>query len=422
MIVVLLVSQGAAWESRALGLLNEHPGIVVLKRCVDVADLVAAASTGQADVAVLGADVPGLDQAVVDRLAGHGVRTLVVATDRDGAERRPDRIGTVTVLPADRVDDVASVVAALPAASAGPADRAGAGPGPDPGPDPGPPPVPAHDGAGLAASPTEPAGRVIAVWGPGGAPGRTTLAAALAGELARRGLSTLLVDADPYGGAVAQQLGILDEVSGLLAAARLAAAGTLDERFGTVQRRLSDGLRVVTGLPRPDRWVEVRPGTLGEVVERGRRDGQVVVDTGFSLEGDAAADLGRPERNGMTREALEVADEIVLVGSADPVGLARLARAITEVHELLGDPSLRVVVNRMRPTLGWRETDVVAMLGGFGATLGVHFLPDDQAAVDRALVAGRLLVESGEGALTRGVAALLDAMAGAGGSRSGARR
>ncbi|WP_446685605.1 nucleotide-binding protein, partial [Nocardioides pelophilus] len=247
----------------------------------------------------------------------------------------------------------------------------------------------------------------------GGAPGRTTLATALAAELARRRLTTVLVDADPYGGAVAQQLGVLDEVSGLLSAARLATSGSLGERFPTVQRRLSDHLLVVTGLPRPDRWVEVRPGALTAIVERARRDAEVVLDTGFSVEQDPALDVGvRPERNGLTVEALEAADEILLVGSADPVGLARLARAVTEAHEVLPDPVLRLVVNRMRPTLGWREADVTAMLAGFGSHVGVHFLPDDQPAVDRALVAGRTLVETGESDLTRAVAELVDAMAG----------
>jgi MinD-like ATPase involved in chromosome partitioning or flagellar assembly len=120
----------------------------------------------------------------------------------------------------------------------------------------------------------------------------------------------------------------------------------------------------------------------------------------------------RPERNGLTVEALQAADEILLVGSADPVGLARHARAVADAHELLTAPALRLVVNRMRPTLGWRESDVAAMLAGFGDNLGVHFLPDDQAAVDRALVAGRTLVESGESPLTRAVAGLVDAMAG----------
>lgn len=403
MIVVLLVSTGAAWEGRALAALNDHPGTVVLKRCVDVPDLLAAASTGQADVAVLGADLAGLDRTVVDDLARHGVRVVGLTTDPELTQPRAARSGIATVLAADRVDDIAAVVSSLPADPTVPAT------------------APYDDGAVTlpGTAPHAPpartqSGRVITVWGAGGAPGRTTIAAALAGEMGRRGLGTLLVDADPHGGAIAQQLGILDEVSGLLAAARLATAGTLAARLPTVQRRLSDQLRVITGLPRPDRWIEVRPGVLTEIVERGRQDGQVVIDTGFSIEPDLAGDLGRAERNALTREALEVADELLVVGSADPVGLARLARAISEARELVDDVPLRVVVNRMRPTLGWREVDVVTMLASFGTGLGVHFLPDDQAAVDRAVVAGRLLVESGDSTLARAVGELLDAMAGQG--------
>ena len=392
MIVTLLVSTGAAWESRALAALTEHPGVVVLKRCVDVDDLLATASAGQAQVAVLGAELSGLDGPVVDQLQQYGVRAVVVAPDDDVARARAHRIGIDAVVAADRIDELPDAVIR------------------DPGPALSAAPTIAPVASSTASAP--PAGRVIAVWGPGGAPGRTTLATALAAELARRRLTTVLLDADPYGGAVAQQLGVLDEVSGLLSAARLVAGGSIDERFATVQRRLSDHLLVITGLPRPDRWVEVRPGALAAIVERARAGAQVVIDTGFSLEQDPVADVGvRPERNGLTVEALEAAEEILLVGSADPVGLARLARAVAEAHELLPAPVLRVVVNRMRPTLGWRESDVVAMLAGFGHNVGVHFLPDDQPAVDRALVAGRTLVESGESPLTRAVAGLVDAMA-----------
>lgn len=395
MIVVLLVSTGASWESRGLAALQDHPGTVVLKRCVDVDDLLAAASTGQADVAVVGVDLPGLDQTVVDDLTRHGVRVLGVAADPDLTQPRATRIGIVSVLDAARIEELGQRAAALPADATLPAPAVSS-------------PLPALDPGPLTEGAV--AGRIVVVWGPGGAPGRTVVAAGIAAELARRGLSTLLIDADPHGGAVAQHLGILDEVSGLLAAARLVASGNLEQRFASVQRRLSDQLRVITGLPRADRWVEVRPGALTEIVESARRGGQVVIDTGFSVERDLASDLGRPGRNDLTREALEVADEILLVGAADPVGLARLARAVTEVHELRAGAPVRVVVNRMRPTLGWRESDVVAMLDGFGPSLGVHFLPDDQAAVDRAMVAGRLLVESGESTLTRAIAALLDAM------------
>ena len=68
--------------------------------------------------------------------------------------------------------------------------------------------------------------------------------------------------------AVAQQLGVLDEVSGLLSAARLAAAGQLDERFASVCRGVGEHLAVVTGLPRPDRWREVRPAQVDQLSDQ----------------------------------------------------------------------------------------------------------------------------------------------------------
>ena len=68
-----------------------------------------------------------------------------------------------------------------------------------------------------------PAASVIAVWGPAGAPGRTTLAIEVAAEIAARGHRVALLDADTYGGQVAPALGMLDEAPGFAAACRLAA-------------------------------------------------------------------------------------------------------------------------------------------------------------------------------------------------------
>jgi MinD-like ATPase involved in chromosome partitioning or flagellar assembly len=234
---------------------------------------------------------------------------------------------------------------------------------------------------------------------------------ALAAELARRRHRTVLVDADPYGGAVAQQLGIMDEVSGVLAATRLATSGELAERFGGVQRGIGAHLGVVTGLPRADRWVEVRAGAVEHVLEVAREHGQVVVDTGFCLEEDPAVERGaRPGRNRMTLGALAVADEVVVVGSADPVGLSRLARALVELRDQTGGAPVRVVVNRMRPTLGWSPKEVAGMVAGFTRLSGLHFLPEDRDTVDRMLVAGRTLPELGESALGLAVAAVVDAL------------
>ncbi len=390
MVVVLVLAAGAAWESGALTRLADRGDVVVLKRCVDVPDLLATVAAGQAEVAVVAIDSPGLDRAAVDHLRSHGVRPVAVlpgGPDLDAAALRANRIG-IRALVGDHE------LAAL-------GDLVAAGDEPD-------------DTVARAADDRESVlvrqpGRVVAVWGPAGAPGRTTLAVGLAAEIAR-GHRTILVDADPWGGAVAQQLGIVDEVSGLLAASRLVATGHLSERFGSLQRSLDHRLSVVTGLPRADRWVEIRAGVLDHLLDVARSHGWVVVDTGFSLEHDPATDAGRTGRNTMTLETLETADEVVVVGSADPVGLSRLARGLVELRETTGRTDVRVVVNRMRPTLGWAEQDIAGMLGGLVHVTGLHFLPDDRAAVDRALVAGRSLTEVGDSAVGRainGVAAAL---------------
>lgn len=390
MVVVLVVAAGAPWESAALAALAARADVTVLKRCVDVDDLLATAATGQADVAVVGLDAPGLDSPATDRLLRHGVRPVAVGpagADLEIARVHAGRIGVADVVAADDPDALVDAVRR-------PVVRPAAGPRPQ-----APPPTPAAS-----------RGRVVAVWGPAGAPGRTTVATGLAAVLATR-TATVLVDADPYGGSVAQVLGILDEVSGLLAAARLAGSGRLDEGFGDVPRALDERLSVVTGLPRPDRWTEVRPGTVEGVLLTARTRGHVVVDTGFSLEDDPATDYGsRPGRNQLTVEALGAADEVVAVGTPDPVGLARLARGLVELREVLGPTPVHLVVNRMRPTLGWSEHDVTSMVSGFVRPAGLHFLPEDRDAVDRALVTGRTLTE---GAPDSALVRALDEVAGA---------
>jgi MinD-like ATPase involved in chromosome partitioning or flagellar assembly len=389
--IVLLAAAGAGWEPAALTLLERAPGLVVLKRCVDLDDLLAAASSGQADAAVVAADLPGLDATGLDLLRHHGVRAVAVVPAGpvgDAARARAARAGLTRVVAEDMLDQ-------LPGALTSP-DEPGELPEPE---------------APVAQPRAALRGRVVTVWGPAGAPGRTTVAASIAAELARRRLSTVLVDADPYGGAIAPMLGVLDEVSGLLSAGRLSASGDLDERFPSVLRTLGAHLGVLTGLPRADRWPELRPGLVGEIAERGRTAGYVVIDTGFSIEDDGAEALGRTSRNQLTLDALDATDELVVVGTPDPVGLSRLARALVDLRERTALPPY-VVVNRMRPSLGWSEREVAAMLAGVVRVAGVRFLPDDRTSLDRAVLAGQTLLEAApDASLARAVAGLVDEFA-----------
>jgi MinD-like ATPase involved in chromosome partitioning or flagellar assembly len=390
---VLVLASGADWESAALVAIGNAPDLVLLKRCVDVSDLMAAATTGQADIAVVALESPGLDAVSVDHLRRHRVRVIAVDSTAPGVsdDASARRIGIAVQVVAAEVGRLADIVASDADTSA----------------------VEQSDAAVAESSPVDAelpvaAGRVIACWGAQGAPGRTTVALGIAVELSRRQHSTILVDADPWGGSVAQQLGVLDQVSGVLAVARLTASGQLSERFASVQRRLDQNLTVITGLPRPDRWSEVRSGSIEHLCELGQRLGDVVVDTGFSIEEESPFDVGsRPGRNSMTLAALGCADEICVVGSADPVGLARLVRALTDLREFTGGRPVRVVVNRMRPSLGWSEKEISGTIEGFARVRSIHFLPEDRLCVDQALVAGGTFPE---GPLTRAMSGIVDSL------------
>jgi MinD-like ATPase involved in chromosome partitioning or flagellar assembly len=423
---VLLAAGPAGWEPAAVrGLGAAGRRVVLVRRCLDINDLLAAAATGTADVAVVSDRLVGLDGDSVARLAASGVRTLAVtgAPGRDAAgeelvaaRARLLRLGVARVVDEGSVDALADHVIAAALQQPGSTPQRAVLDEPE---------VPAFPEERTDAV----GGRLVAVWGPHGAPGRTTVAVGLAAEAASRGTSTLLLDADPYGGAVAQHLAVLDEVSGLLAAVRLANGGELDVRsLAAAARGVAPRLRILSGLPRPQRWREVRPQPFDELLDVARElDPLVVVDAGPGLPDDLVdAFPGSHRRDDVSVAALTAADEVVAVGSADPVGLAALARALPELVELRGEEGLRVVVNRMRPSLGWSEEQVRALVRGVAPRAPVTLLPDDRAGADRALVSGRTLVDSGDGALRRAVAALADEVvpgpATAGGRRWGRRR
>jgi Mrp family chromosome partitioning ATPase len=195
-------------------------------------------------------------------------------------------------------------------------------------------------------------GRLVAVWGPTGAPGRTTVAVNVAAELAASGVPTLLADADVYGGVVAQVLGFLDEAPGLAAASRLANNGQLDlAALAAAAPQAAPNLRVLTGISRADRWPELRPSALDQVWLLCRSLAAVtVVDLGFCLEQDEelSFDTAAPRRNGATLATLDAADTVLAVGAADPVGMQRLVRGLAQLREVLPGALPRVVLNRVR--------------------------------------------------------------------------
>ena len=195
--------------------------------------------------------------------------------------------------------------------------------------------------------------QIIAVWGPTGSPGRTTIAMNVAAELAEQGHTTILVDADSYGGAIGTLLGIVDESSGIAAVCRKAGSDSLThndlERVVHHVQLKDYSVDVLTGITRPERWPELGAEKIKKSLQfLTNHYDVIVVDVGFNLETDEeiSSDLFAPRRNAATLSALNTADVIVEVAACDPISLSRFIRSHSQLREEFGDKERHVVLNK----------------------------------------------------------------------------
>jgi MinD-like ATPase involved in chromosome partitioning or flagellar assembly len=243
-------------------------------------------------------------------------------------------------------------------------------------------------------------GTVVTVWGPAGAPGRTSLAIAIAAELADAGVTVALADADTHAAAIDPALGLLDEAPGFAAACRLAGTGALTnaefERIAEWHVSGHSGFWVLTGLGRPARWPELSEQRIAGVIDAARAWVDVLlIDTAASIEQDEelVSDLAAPRRNAATLAALRGADHVIAVAAADPIGLTRFLRAHAELIEAIAPPRVTTIANKVRATaIGMNpQAQVAQTLSRFGGISEPVAVPWDPAAFDAAVLGGKTL-------------------------------
>jgi MinD-like ATPase involved in chromosome partitioning or flagellar assembly len=376
--VSVLIAIRGEREATVATALGSHPGVVVARRCADLTEALAAAHAGLGAVVVV-SEQPLLDRAVVAEFGAAGVAVVGAPSSADAGSRLSG-LGIEHVIGAS---DGPAAMASLVIDAAAHAPVADESPSP------------------AIVATEEPLGTLVAVWGPTGAPGRTTLATNIAGECAELTGNALIVDVDTYGGAVAQALGLLDESPGIAALARGSLNGTLtDELIARHALTVTAGLRVLSGITRADRWPELSASALDPLWEQLRRHAAVtVVDCGFGIENDEelAYDTRAPQRNGATLSVLAAADVIVVVGSSEPLGVQRLVQALSELSTAGISPraSRMVVVNRVRASVGGDrpEESVADALRRYAGVESIWPIPVDAKACDAATLAGQLLRE-----------------------------
>jgi len=381
---LLLALGSARWESGLVaGLARADSGFAVVRRCPDLADLLAVAAVRNGAVALIATSVSRLDRSAVAYLHESGV--LVVGlfdaeNDAGGAHLIALGCDAVVAVGEDvtgAIDELANVVEQRldrPRLVAVSQDCVAQGPG---------------------------AGRIVAVWGPVGSPGRSSVALSLADESARAGVETLLIDADPTSPTLSALLGLCDDVPGLLVAVRRAGrAGFASTDLSQLTARIGHRLTLLAGVPSQHSG-ELRPAGLAAIWSAAAQLVPLtIIDVGSDLAANADGFVGRS--GSVAVSALTAADAVIVVGSADPIGLARLVTGLPRLREVARGRDLRLVINRVRRgAVGPFPERAICEALAEHVSETPWLVPDDRPAFDEAVLAGRTIAEVAPNSLAR---------------------
>jgi len=354
---VVTVAGDIDLEPKVAARLSRHPRAELVLRCLDRTELLAAVRGARIDLVLVVGAPQWLDAHSVSEATEGAGRVVGIASDPLEAETLR-RLGIVLAEPGADIADLLEPLSIRPA----------------------PGPVPRHS-----------RGRVIAVWGPKGAPGRTTVAVEIAAEIARTQARTALIDGDTYGGDVAQMLAVVEELPTIVWAAQTASEDGLDEAtVASVLRRTdTNGPILLPGINRSELWTDITSfgwARLLEVFEA--LFAYTVVDIGFGIDVDERVQF---DRHRVARQTIMSANHTVAVCRADPIGIKTFLWSFERLKELCDLDDVYIVANRVAPG----DADEV------GYVLKKHlgkrplvFLPnrgaDARAAIDRGVPIGQL--------------------------------
>lgn len=375
---------------------NTRLPLSIVRRCVDTTEVLSVAKAKAVAAIVLDEDYIDVDQELLDELDATEVMVFVLGYEDTLGRLEPPPSARFILREAvsatvDKVlldSDAVRVMEALntmfiPAEAGGsngllwPIEALRAVGGPPP-----PPVFPVVE--------NQKNGKIIVLWGTPGAPGRTTVAINLASHLAKRG-QVLLIDGDTQSPALDIALGLPPGPSGIAQAMSMANRGVLSAlSILQIITHVGKSVDLLTGLSRAERWEEITRSGITTTLRaaKGAYD-WVVVDLGSGIDPVDADIYSGPTRFQATAMALVLADLLVIVGGADPVGVRRLVALLhsPEAKELPDNKI--IVVNRVRRSINGigLATSLHSLLYEHIPKVPVHYLPDAQVLCDKALLA-----------------------------------
>ncbi len=237
--------------------------------------------------------------------------------------------------------------------------------------------------------------KVIAVWSAAGSTGRSSIAAAIACELAKLSKRVLIIDCDVTAPAQLQILGFDQHHSGLSSAVRLQNQGQLDRQ--ALSNLLLDFefekslIQLLPGISMVNRWQQLSFDSIRKLIAFCREGFDfVVLDVSSSLETKVVHLESQAERNGATLAALAEADYLVAITNCDVVSLNRFFWAIDQLKDLHLDCKLHLVANRVdHSSVGKASTaEIVQTIHNFVALPVAAFFANDEQLFGRAIAEG----------------------------------
>jgi len=348
------------WEPKLVSAVA-HPaaGIQVIRRCVYLVDAISALDACAADLMVISPHLVDLDETssllLQDHLclkADQTTKVDLVGVAVSPAERHQlQEFGCALVVDFDPTDlqDFLTKLSCLKSD-----------------PEPSTKPLITRPGAAKAVRklPAKPIGTLgpgglVAILGTSGAPGRSSIAIALASELAGLGQETLLIDADVASPSLAILLGADNETSGLSAACRLAERDSLNgQTLQQVSHQVGPSFWLLAGAGITAQISTPRDAAIAKVFEVARRNyACVVVDVaGSELAEDTLSAASGPQHpghhhagphaGGVSVSLAQAADSIVICAVPTPLGLSRLVAALSLLSDEKTLGSITVALNK----------------------------------------------------------------------------
>jgi MinD-like ATPase involved in chromosome partitioning or flagellar assembly len=325
-------------------------------KCVSTEELRAHLGSGRTfSAALLDAGLPSVDRDVI--AAARENRCAVLVVDDGHAGRDWHALGATAVLPSTFTREQLLEVLAAHAVMIGTAERHGASRGPTGDDDPHP-------------------ARVVTVCGPGGT-GASTLAIALAQEVAQEG-SAVLADL-----ALRAEQAVLHDARDIapgvqeLVEAHRGRRPTADEVLAQTFAVAERGYRLLLGLRQSRYWSALRPRAFEAAFDTLTATFDTVVcDVTADFEGeDSGGSIDVEERNLMSRTAVLRADAVVVVGSPGVKGIHALLRVVGDVVDLGVAPARVVPVVNQAPRSPRARAEMTAAVAELAAVNGPGISP-----------------------------------------------